>query len=38
MRPAIVVSRNRVAVVWLTAAQLASGEPTGHWALLECPE
>jgi hypothetical protein len=33
---ALASTRKRVAVAWLTKHALASGDPTGGWALLEC--
>lgn len=35
---AAAASGDRVAVVWLTRPTLASGNPTGGWALLQCAE
>jgi hypothetical protein len=37
-RFAVAAARSHVAVVWLSQATLAAGEPTGGWALLSCPE
>ncbi len=37
-RMAMAAARNRIAIIWLTKAKLASGEPTGGWVLLKCNE